>query len=85
MIDDAIMPSQPVQISLDVELLKRIDRAEETKRLGRSAVIRRALEYYLEAKRRREVDLQLKEAYGERPLDSEVPDLMSAQAWPEDA
>lgn len=79
------MPSRPVQISIDVDLLERIDRDEETQRSGRSGVVRRALEYYLEAKRRRGVDVQLRKAYGKAPLEREVLDLMSAQAWPEDA
>ncbi len=78
------MPSRPVQISIDVELLKKVDRDEETKRTGRSGVIRRALEYYLEAKRRRGVDLQLRQAYARKPLEQEVLDVIAAQAWPED-
>ncbi len=78
------MPSRPVQISIDVDLLKRIDGDEETKRTGRSGVIRRALEYYLEAKRSRSLDVRLRQAYGKAPLEREVLDLMSAQAWPED-
>jgi hypothetical protein len=84
MVDSAIMPSRPVQISIDVELLKKVDRDEETKRTGRSGVVRRALEYYLEAKRRRGVDLQLRQAYGRKPLEQDVLDVIAAQAWPED-
>ena len=57
---------------------------EETKSAGRSGLIRRALEYYLEAKRRRGVDLQLRKAYSKAPLEREVLELMSAQAWPVD-
>lgn len=61
------MASRPVQISLDVELLKRVDRDEETRAVGRSALIRHALEYYLEAKRRRSIDVRLKRAYARVP------------------
>jgi Ribbon-helix-helix protein, copG family len=84
MMELPIMPSRPVQISIDVDLLKRVDGDEETKRDGRSGVIRRALEYYLEAKRRRGVDARLRQAYGKAPLEREVLDLIDAQAWPED-
>ncbi len=78
------MLSRLVQISIDVDLLERVDRDEETRTAGRSGLIRRALEHYLEAKRRRGVDARLRQAYGEVPLEREVLDLMTAQAWPEE-
>jgi metal-responsive CopG/Arc/MetJ family transcriptional regulator len=43
------MPSQPVQVFIESSLLKRIDMDPETKKRGRSAFIRSAVELYLKA------------------------------------
>src|SRR5438067_13417266 len=59
---DPIMAAKPVQISLDAELLKRIDGDKETKRKGRSAFIRSAIERYLREKEQREIDDQIRRA-----------------------
>jgi metal-responsive CopG/Arc/MetJ family transcriptional regulator len=80
------MPARPVQISIDVELLRRIDSDPETREKGRSAFVRSAVSSYLEAKRRREVDAAIRAAYGgaEDDMAVEVSGLMDAQAWPRD-
>jgi metal-responsive CopG/Arc/MetJ family transcriptional regulator len=57
--DSTHMAAKPVQISLDRELLARIDRDPQTRKQGRSAFIRDAVEMYLAAKRRRGVDRQI--------------------------
>jgi metal-responsive CopG/Arc/MetJ family transcriptional regulator len=44
------MASRPVQISIDEELLERIDEDAEAREKGRSAFIRAAVEWYLSAK-----------------------------------
>jgi len=78
------MPARPVQISLDVDLLKRIDRDPETRERGRSAFIRSAVKLYLSSKRRRAVDDRIARAYegqGDAMLD-EIADLIGAQKWP---
>lgn len=80
------MAARSVQISIDEELLEEIDRRPETRRKGRSAVIRRALRLYLELSRRREIDAEYARAYGgdaDRVLE-EFAGLIGAQAWPED-
>ncbi len=80
------MPAKPVQVSIDLELLRRIDADPETRKRGRSAFIRSAVSSYLRAKRRREVDSAIAAAYagaGDAML-AEVSDLLDAQAWPED-
>ncbi len=82
----ASMPAKPVQISIDVELLRRIDGDPETREQGRSAFIRSAVSNYLRAKRRQEVDAAIGAAYA-GAADSaraEVSDLLDAQAWPDD-
>lgn len=79
------MASKPVQISLDGDLLRRIDRDPEAKRLGRSAFIRNAVSTYLQAKERREIDAAIRRAYEAKADDvvAEVEDIIEAQAWPE--
>lgn len=78
------MPAKPVQVSIDVELLRRIDEDPETRENGRSAFVRSAVSSYLEAKRRREVDAAIREAYADAgdEMASEIAGLMEAQAWP---
>lgn len=78
------MASRPVQISIDEDLLRKMDRDPEAKRSGRSAFVRSALRLYLEAKRRRAVDDRIREAYrGEAAeLLGEVEDLLDSQSWP---
>jgi metal-responsive CopG/Arc/MetJ family transcriptional regulator len=74
------MPAKPVQISIDHELLARIDRDPQTKEQGRSAFIRDAVELYLATKRRRSVDRQIATAYGGKSHDL----LVDAEAWIEE-
>jgi metal-responsive CopG/Arc/MetJ family transcriptional regulator len=80
------MGAKAVQISLDSELLKRIDRDAEAKRLGRSAFIRSAVELYLREKVRRRTDDEIRRAYGgradEMSVESEA--FLGAQAWPKE-
>jgi metal-responsive CopG/Arc/MetJ family transcriptional regulator len=77
--------TKPVQISLDEELLNRIDRDPEAKRVGRSAFIRAAVRVYLHARRRRTTDEQIAAAYSDedKKLSEEVEALIGQQAWPE--
>jgi metal-responsive CopG/Arc/MetJ family transcriptional regulator len=80
---DANMPAKPVQISVDTKLLRRIDAQPETRKRGRSAFVRSAIEAYLRAKERREIDEAIGAAYGAAAdaLLAEVEDLLDAQAW----
>ena len=83
---NATMPARPVQISVDLELLKRIDADPETREMGRSAFVRSAVSSYLAAKRRKAIDLAIGAAYGDAAdaMEAEVSDLLGAQAWPRD-
>jgi metal-responsive CopG/Arc/MetJ family transcriptional regulator len=85
MVDSTIMAAKPVQISIDRELLARIDRDPQTKKQGRSAFIRDAVELYLAAKRRRGVDRQIALAYRDRSREllADVEPWLGEQAWPE--
>ncbi len=79
------MPVKPVQVSMDVKLLDRIDRDPETRERGRSAFLRSAAELYLAAKKRRRIDQQIRQAYlgSADGMLEEIEDIMGAQAWPE--
>jgi metal-responsive CopG/Arc/MetJ family transcriptional regulator len=80
------MPAKPIQISVDLELLRRIDADPETREKGRSAFVRSAVSSYLAAKRRKAIDLAIGAAYGAAAdaMEAEVSDLLGAQAWPRD-
>lgn len=80
------MSARPVQISMDTELLRRIDADPEVQRRGRSAFVRSALRFYLRAKERTEIDSAICRAYGGEAdhLAEEIDDLMEMQAWPDE-
>ncbi len=79
------MPAKPIQISIDTDLLRRIDRDREVKERGRSAFVRSAVELYLEAKRRRWIDSEIQRAYEGQadPMLDEIEEIMGEKAWPE--
>lgn len=86
MLYDQHMAAKPVQVSLDTDLLERIDRDPETRAEGRSAFIRKAAERYLAAKRRRDIDARIVDGYrgtGEAAL-REAADIIDAQSWPDE-
>jgi metal-responsive CopG/Arc/MetJ family transcriptional regulator len=80
------MPAKAVQISIDLELLRRIDTDPETRKQGRSAFVRSAVSSYLAAKRRKAIDLAIGAAYGDAAdaMEAEISGLLDAQAWPRD-
>jgi len=80
------MPTKPVQVSLDVDLLERIDTDPETLERGRSAFIRSAAESYLRLKKHRQIDTAIASAYADDAASmlGETEDLIEAQAWPDD-
>ncbi len=71
---------------MDAELLQRIDADPEVRQRGRSVFIRSAIEMYLRARQRREIDEQLRNAYAGHSDDllAEISDLMDAQEWPQE-
>ena len=82
----ATMPARAVQISIDAELLKRVDQDPETRQKGRSAFVRSAIASYLRARKRRQLDDAIAKAYAgaAAAMLAETSDLMEAQAWPDD-
>jgi len=80
------MSMQAIQVSMDKDLLKRIDREPEVLERGRSAFIRSAIRVYLKANQRRKIDDEISRAYegcADDMLD-EVAHLVGGQAWPQD-
>ena len=53
-----------IQITVDEELLARLDRHADVRQHGRSAVLRRAAAEYLARRRRAEITSQYREGYG---------------------
>jgi predicted transcriptional regulator len=80
------MPAKPVQISIDAELLRRIDRDPGVQRRARSAFVRSAVELYLRAERRPAIDRRIERAYRGRAHEmlAEIADLFDRQSWPEE-
>ena len=78
------MTSQSIQVSIPRELLREIDGRAETKRVGRSAIIRRALELYLQQVKNQEIDRAYDRAYAGRAeaVDDDFRPLMKRQSWP---
>ena len=78
------MGAKPVQISIDSELLRRIDDDPEARANGRSAFVRSAVEVYLAAKERREIEARLVKAYSGQAdaMYDEVAELLGDQSWP---
>src|SRR5215210_637540 len=79
-----IMPARPIQISLDSALLGQIDADPEAQERGRSAFIRSAVQIYLKAKERGEIERGLAQAYSGKAgsLLEEVEELLGNQSWP---
>ncbi len=79
------MATRPVQISMDEELLERIDADPEAVQDGRSAFLRRAASFYLAAKARREIDEAITTAYAGQAdtMAAEIAEFMEVQGWPE--
>lgn len=80
------MAAKAVQVSIEEELLQRIDDDPETHEKGRSAFIRSAVEQYLRMKERRNIDEAIRAAYAGRAgaMAAEIAELMPTQSWPKD-
>ncbi len=78
------MATRPIQISMDEELLGRIDADAGAERHGRAAFLRAAASFYLAAKQRRETDRRIADAYGTQAdaMIDEVAEFMDLQEWP---
>jgi len=52
-----------IQITIDPELLDKIDNDEESKKNGRSAFLRQAVRYYFEHKRQKSISEKYRSGY----------------------
>jgi Arc/MetJ-type ribon-helix-helix transcriptional regulator len=76
---------KPIQVSFDEELLRELDATEEVRRDGRSAVLRRAVEEYLERRRRIEIRERYRQAYGDgEGLGVEFEGWEKQGTWPDE-
>lgn len=72
-----------IQITFDEDLLAELDASEETRRDGRSAVLRRAAGEYLARRRRSEIAERFARAYGKEPgLGDEYAGWEDQGRWP---
>lgn len=74
-----------VQISIDEPLLERLDADEDVRRAGRSAVMRRLIQRYLEQKRELAIDARYEAGYaGFEGLGSEFEGWDRVGVWPQE-
>jgi metal-responsive CopG/Arc/MetJ family transcriptional regulator len=74
-----------IQITIDENLLTKLDSDEETQRDGRSAVLRRALTEYLHNRRRSTIANSYRRAYkGKEGLSKEFDGWEDEGVWPTD-
>jgi metal-responsive CopG/Arc/MetJ family transcriptional regulator len=71
-----------IQVTLDAALLERLDRDEEVRRDGRSAVLRRAADLYLKQRRRRTITDAYRRAYGKAGVSEELEGWSDEGVWP---
>ena len=79
-----IVYMKAIQITVDERLLRSLDSDSETRRHGRSAVIRSALAQYLKAKRAAEIDEAIRRGYAKAPRDQELEGWPGEGTWPDD-
>jgi len=74
-----------IQVLFDETLLQRLDSDEDVKKLGRSAVLRRAAAEYLKRARNRRITEKYRRAYANgTDADSEYAGWAAEGAWPEE-
>jgi metal-responsive CopG/Arc/MetJ family transcriptional regulator len=74
-----------IQITMDEELLRRLDEDDDVQTLGRSAVLRRAVAEYLERRRQQRIATDYRRAYATAPgLGREFEGWEQEGAWPDE-
>jgi metal-responsive CopG/Arc/MetJ family transcriptional regulator len=76
---------KPIQITMDPDLLRRLDALPEVKREGRSAFLRRITEAYLRSRQEREIREAYRRGYGAHPVqEGEFNVDPEHLAWPDE-
>lgn len=73
-----------IQITFDERLLETLDKDEEVKQDGRSAVIRRAVADYLQKKRQDAIAAAYQRGYGKHPAESDLGGWADQGIWPDE-
>jgi len=72
-----------IQITIDPELLHKIDNDEESMKKGRSAFLQQAVQYYLEQKKLRSISEQYRSGYTrESEINDDLTSWEDEQVWP---
>ncbi len=72
-----------IQITIDPELLHKIDNDEESIKKGRSAFLRQAVRYYLEQKRLKSISDKYRSGYSQGSAkDDDLTIWEDEQVWP---
>ena len=75
---------KPIQVLFDEPLLKRLDADDEVRKIGRSAVLRRAAAEYLRKRRARSIAEAYRRAYAKGAgLGDEFTGWAGEGTWPE--
>lgn len=75
-----------IEVTFDEKLLARLDADPETKSMGRSAVLRRAVALHLRQKRDRSISDAYRRAYArDKGRDPELAGWESEAVWPEES
>ncbi len=75
---------KPIQVLFDEPLLRRLDADDEVRKMGRSAVLRRAAAEYLRKRRARTTAEAYRRAYSkDKGLGDEFAGWETEGAWPE--
>ena len=79
------MRKRVIQVTMDEDLLRKLDSDPEVKKNGRSVVLRRAAAMYLRRSRRQATDDEYRRAYGEHPVSrDELGPFHVEPIWPEE-
>ena len=72
-----------IQITIDPDLLHKIDNDEESIKKGRSAFLRQAVRYYLEQKRLKSISEKYRSGYTQKLVkDDDLTIWEDEQVWP---
>ena len=78
-----LIPMKAIQITVDEALLQRLDRCQEVRSRGRSAVFREAVDAYLAKREAEEITQAYLAAYGPGTPPDELEGWADEDVWPE--